>query len=173
MIGAAGAYSLVATGRVTVDLGVGRRLRPLGPVTWTIAAPREIVFDVIASPYLGRTPRALADKLGVWERSSDMVLAAHFTPFPGGVATTVETARFDRPARIDFRVVRGPVPHLRESFVLQEAGEGSSLTWEGELGTDLGAVGAWWGARVARRWERAVCDSLAAVTVEAERRARI
>ncbi len=173
MIGAAGAYSLVARGRVTVDLGIGRRVRPLGPVTWEIAAPREIVFDVISAPYLGRTPRALADKLDVWERSSDMVLAAHFTPFPGGVATTVETVRFDRPARIDFRLVRGPVPHVRESFVLQEAGEGSTLTWEGELGTDLGAVGAWWGDRVARRWERAVRDSLAATTVEAERRASV
>jgi hypothetical protein len=48
-----------------------------------MAAPRELVFDVIAEPYLGQTPRALAGKLRVLERGSDMVLAAHFTPLGG------------------------------------------------------------------------------------------
>src|SRR5437868_3615136 len=105
--GAALGYRLLARGAVTLDLDIGRRVRPLGPETWTIHAPAEVVFDTIASPYLGRTPRALRDKLAVWERSSDMVLAAHFTPTAGGVATTVETVRFDRPSRVDFRLVRG------------------------------------------------------------------
>ena len=73
-------YRVLTSGMVTVDLGVGRRVRALGPVRRQIAAPREVVFDVIAGPYLGRTPRALEDKLEVWERGSDMVLAAHFTP---------------------------------------------------------------------------------------------
>ena len=61
-------------------------VRPLGPQQLEMAAPRELVFDVIAEPYLGRTPRALADKLRVLERGSDMVLAAHFTPVGGGWA---------------------------------------------------------------------------------------
>jgi hypothetical protein len=52
-----------------------------------------VVFDAIAGPYLGPTPRALQDKLEVWERGSDMVLAAHFTPVKCGVTTTVETVR--------------------------------------------------------------------------------
>jgi hypothetical protein len=38
-----------------------------------------------------------------------MVLAAHFTPVKCGVTTTLETVRFERPNRIDFRLVRGPV----------------------------------------------------------------
>jgi hypothetical protein len=130
------------------------------------------VFDVIAGPYVGHTPRALQDKLEVWERGSDMVLAAHFTPVKCGVTTTVETVRFSRPERIDFRVVRGPVPHVIESFVLDAVDEGTSLTWEGELGTDLWAFGAWWGRRVARSWEKAVRSSLDAVVAEAERRNR-
>lgn len=135
-------------------------------------ADREIVFDVIAGPYLGRAPRALEDKLQVWERGSDMVLAAHFTPGKCGVATTVETVRFERPQRIGFRVVRGPVPHVVESFVLDPSEGGSTLTWVGELGTDFWAIGAWWGDRVARSWEKAVRSSLEAVVAEAERRAR-
>jgi Polyketide cyclase / dehydrase and lipid transport len=164
-------YRLLAGGAVTIDLGVGRRVRSLGPLRWHIAAGREIVFDVIADPYLGRTPRALEDKLRVWERGSDMVLAAHFTSVKCGVATTLETVRFERPARIDFRLVRGPVPHVVESFILDIAEEGTRLTWAGELGTDLWAVGSWWGDLVARNWEKAVRSSLQAVVAEAERRA--
>ena len=63
---------------------IGRSVRPLGPVTWQIAAPPDVVFDVVADPYLRRTPRALRDKLDVWERGSDMALAAHFTPTIAG-----------------------------------------------------------------------------------------
>src|SRR3954452_19449252 len=110
------AYRLLASGALTLDLGIGRRNRALGPVSSQIPADREIVFDVIAGPYLDRTPRALEGKLQVWERGTDMVLAAHYTPVKRGVTTTVETVRFTRPQRIDFRLVRGPVPHVVESF---------------------------------------------------------
>ncbi len=84
--------------------------------------------------------------------------------------TTLETVRFEHPDRIDFRVVRGPVPHVRESFVLEETDGGSTLTWEGELGTDYGALGARWGDVVARSWEKAVHSSMKAIIAEAERR---
>ena len=112
-------YRLLASGQLTADTGIGRTTRPLGPITVAMAAPRETVFDVIAAPYLGRTPRALADEIEVIERGSDMVLAAHRTPVGAGiVTTTIETVRFDRPATIDFRLVRGPVPHVVERFTL-------------------------------------------------------
>lgn len=162
-------FRLYTAGAITVDLGVGRTVQPLGPLSWRIAAPREIVFDVVAAPYLGRTPRALEGKLEVWERSDEMVLAAHFTPVKCGVTTTLETVRFERPGRIDFRVVRGPVPHVTESFVLTPVDGGTELTWEGELGTDLWRPGAWWGRRIVRQWERAVRESLEPIRTEAER----
>ena len=101
-----------------------------------------------------------------------MALAAHFTRTPLGRATTVETVRFERPGRIDFRLVRGPVPHVVESFVLDAADGGTRLTWDGELGTDFWALGSRWGDLVARAWEKAVDASLRAVTTEAERRAQ-
>src|SRR5579872_5233730 len=91
VVGARRAYRLYASGAVTIDSGVGRRVRELGPVTWEIAADRETVFDVIASPYLGKTPRSLQAHLDVWERGTDMVLAAHHTQVKCGVTTTVET----------------------------------------------------------------------------------
>lgn len=165
------AYRLLASGAVTIDVGVGRRVRSLGPLSWHIAASRETLFDVIAGPYLARTPRALANKLQVWERGSDMVLAAHLTPVKCGVTTTLETVRFERLERIDFRVVRGPVPHVLESFVLNAGEGGTTLTWEGELGTDFWFLGSWWGNLVARSWEKAVRSSLKAIVAEAERRA--
>ena len=106
-------YVGLVTGACPLDLGVGRRARPLGPQHLEVAAPREVVFDLIAEPYLGRASRALADKVRVLERGSDMVLTAHFTPLGGRlglVAQTVETVRFTRPERVEFRLVRGPVP---------------------------------------------------------------
>ncbi len=173
LVGAfAALYVLVVRGNLTLDLGLGRRHRALGPLTWQITAPRELVFDVISGPYLGRTPRALGEKLSVWERGTDMALAAHFTPVAAGLtATTLETVRFERPERIAFRLVRGPVPHLAESFVLTDVEGGTELTWSGELGTDFWGAGAWWGRRVARAWDAAVRASLDGVKAEAERRA--
>jgi hypothetical protein len=172
LLGARRLRRLIASGALTIDTGVGRTVQPLGPVGFEISSPRDVVFDVIAAPYLRRTPRALEDKLAVWERGSDMVLAAHFTPVGSGVTTTVETVRFLRPDRIEFRVVRGPVPHLAEAFELSEFEGGTRLTWSGELGTDFWGIGAAWGKLVARHWEHAVRESLAAVAAEAERRSR-
>lgn len=171
---AAGAvYIMVVRGALTVDLGVGRRTRALGPLHASIAARPDVVFDVIAGPYLGRTPKAMESKLRVLERGADLVLAAHYTPLPVGlIATTVETVRFERPHRIDFRLVRGPVPHVVETFDLRSVGDGTEFVYSGELGTDLWGAGSWWGDRVAARWERAVEQSIASVKAESERRSR-
>ena len=169
--GVAGLWALLAQGKITVDLGLGRTSRPLGPLAIEIEAPREVVFDVVAAPYLGRTPRALGSKLQVLERGQDMVLAAHFTPIGRLVGTTVETVRFERPGVIHFRLVRGPVPHVVEQFRLEETPAGTVLNYEGELAADLWALGRWWGGGVARRWEAAVEATLAGVKAEAERRA--
>lgn len=163
-------YVLAARGALTLDVGWGRHVRRLGPTVTSMRAPPEVVFGVIAAPYLRRTPRAMADSLRVLERGTDMVLAAHDTPIGRlGAATTVETVRFTPPTRIDFRLLRGPVPHVLETFELRAVDEGTELEYRGELGTDLWVLGRWWGRRVAARWEHAVADSLQAVRAEAER----
>ncbi len=168
-----GAYLGLVTGAMPLDLGVGRRTRPLGPLTVDVEAPREVVFEVIAAPYAERAPRALREKVEVLQRGDDMVLAAHRTPIRGRlVATTVETVRFTRPERVDFRLVRGPVPHVVERFVLSESAAGTRLDYDGELGTDLWTLGQRWGELVADRWERVVAESFETIKTEAERRAR-
>ena len=62
------------------------------------------------------------------------------------------------------------MPHLVESFLLTPRDSGTELRWQGELGTDLGAIGEWWGERVARAWTRAVQQALRDLAAEAERR---
>jgi hypothetical protein len=164
-------YALLVRGALTLDLRIGRSLQPLGPITVRIAAPRPVVFDVIAAPYVERSLHALEQKLRVLERGRDMVLAEHFTPVGPLVATTLETVRFERPTSVHFRLARGPVPHVVERFELRELEGATELVYEGELGTDLWALGRLWGRRVARRWEDAVRSSLATVKAESERRA--
>jgi hypothetical protein len=167
-------YRLVVQGQLTLDTGVGRRLRPLGPLTVAIAAPREIVFDVIAGPYLARTPRALGAEIEVIERGTDMVLAAHRTPVGSGlVTTTVETVRFNRPVSVDFRLLRGPVPHVVEQFTLYEDDGNTRFEYTGELGTDFWAAGELWGRQVASKWEATVRSSVERIRAEAERRASL
>jgi hypothetical protein len=114
----------------------------------------------------------MRSKLDVLERGSDMVLAAHQTHAGGLTATTVETVRFERPHRISFHLLRGPVPHVLEQFELRPNDGGTELTYSGELGTDLWRLGQRWGDRVARTWEYAVERSLHDTCAEAERRAR-
>lgn len=172
-VSAAAGYVGLVTAAFPVDLGIGRRHRRLDPLAVTIQAPRDTVFAILAAPYLGRQTRALAEKIQVLERGTDMVLAAHRTPIRGRlVATTVETVRFTRPDRIDFRLVRGPVPEVTETFHLKDQGSTTRLEYEGLLGTDLWALGTWWGAQVANRWHQVVQDTFTAVKTEAERRAR-
>ena len=168
-----GGAALVARAGLALDIGVGRRVRPLGPIALDIEAPPDVVFDVIAAPYLGRTPRAMRGKLEVIDRGADLVLAAHFTRVaPGLTVTTVETVRFERPHRISFRLIKGPVPHVLESYELRPSETGTAFEYRGELGTDLWALGAAWGGVVAPSWERTVATTLESVRTEAERRGR-
>jgi hypothetical protein len=164
-------YRLLTSGAITIDLGVGRVTQPLGPLAVRIGAPRDVVFEVIAAPYLRQAPRALESKLHVLERSSEMVLAEHYTQVRCGAVTTVETVRFEPPSRIHFRLVRGPVRYVVEQFELHEAGEETELEYRGDLGTDLWRLGRWWGGRVAKQWNRAVRASLDEIKSAAEARA--
>jgi len=168
------AYRRLVAGDLVIDLSIGRSIRPLGPIDARIEAPRDLVFDVIAAPYLASPPSSLAEKIRVLERSDEMVLAAHRTPVRAGlVATTVETVRFEHPCAVHFRLLRGPVPHVIERFELTEDEDATRLHYEGELGADLWALGRLWGDLVASRWEEAVRGSLGEVTRIAQERAAL
>lgn len=168
--GAAGLYLGAVTGALTVDLGVGRRTRPLGPITLTIDAPRERVFAAAAAPYAERQTRAMGEKVQILERAADMLLAAHRTPIGGRLtAVTVETVVLNPPEEIRFRLLRGPVPQVEETFAFVEANGTTTLIYTGVLGTDLWGLGQWWGNLVAGTWENTVRASLAQIKIQAER----
>lgn len=159
-------------GVATLDLRLGRSIHALGPIVVRIEAPRELVFEQLSAPYLGRTPSGLREKLEVLERGSDMVLAAHRTKLRWFTSTTVETVRFTPPERIDFRHVRGPAPYVVESFLLREVDGGTQLEYTGDLGLDLWWLGRLWGRRsVVPVWNRVVKGSLSEVKAAAESRA--
>ena len=169
---AAAGYVGLVTGRLTLDLGIGRRTRRLGPLEVDIAAPPALAFEVAAAPYAERRPRAMREKVEILERTEHMVLAAHRTPIGGGlIAITVETVTLDPPHRMGFRLLRGPVPYVVETFTFAESDSGTRLRYDGDLGTDLGALGESWGRIVARTWVATVQRSLDDIKTEAERRA--
>jgi hypothetical protein len=101
-----------------------------------------------------------------------MVLAAHHTRTRWFTTTTVETVRFERPTLVTFRLLRGPVPHVLETFALAPIETGTSFEYRGELGTDFWAIGSSWGNVVADKWELTVRESLDSIRTEAERRSR-
>jgi len=160
-------------GRLTIDLGWGRTLHPLGPIELTIDAPRAVVFDVVASPYLGRTPRELRGQVEVLERGTDLVVAAHHTRLSLLTSTTVESVRFEAPERISFRLLRGVAPSVMEEFTFDESGHRTVMRYQGELAMDF-----WIPGRLAGRflvkptWERVVRRHLDDVKTSAEERAR-
>jgi hypothetical protein len=157
----------LATGAVAVDTGIGRRTCPLGPRIVLIDAPRTLVFDLLAQPY---RPGTAVTGIRVLERDGDMVLAAHTTTLKSGLkTTTIETVRLDRPERIDFHTVRGPVPVVVESFQLSDHDGRTRLLYAGRIGTDLWRPGQWWGRAVAKRWEDVVAGHLARIRDQAER----
>jgi hypothetical protein len=92
--------TLMSSGRLTLDVGWGRRLRPLGPLFVRIGAPRETVFELIALPYLSANPPAkLRRKIEVLERGTDMVVAAHRTKRRVPAGDAFGSAHRVRPAR--------------------------------------------------------------------------
>jgi hypothetical protein len=79
------------------------------------------------------------------------------------MVATVETVRFERPAAVHFRLVRGPVPHVVERFELTEDGEdtrSSTTRASSEPTSGPWASGGetWWlgdgTKRCGRRWPR-------------------
>jgi hypothetical protein len=169
---AGGLLWLMMRGKLTLDLGWGRSFHTVGPLTARIEAPRPLVFQQIAGPYLGRTPKEARQHLEVWERSSDMVLARHFSKVGFYTAETVETVRFEEPERVLFRHVRGPVPYVTEEFVLREDGDATLFSYTGELGIDFWFLGRIAGQRwVVPEWERQVRPHIDQLKERAEARA--
>lgn len=170
LVGAGGLFLLMAMGRLSLDLGWGRSLHPLGPITMQIAAPRDLVFEIINAPYAGR---ALSGSgIEVIAQGDRLVVAAHYTKVHFYTARTIEVIEFDPPGRVSFRHLGGPVPHAEEQFALSEAESGTQLEYSGEVGIDFFVFGRVAARRWVRpQWERTVREHLEDLKARAEQRA--
>jgi hypothetical protein len=166
----AGGFLALAMGRVHVDLGWGRSLHQLGPMRMRIAAPRELVYEVLSAPYLGRAGSPAVD---VVARGDSLVVASHRTKVHFYEARTVEAIDLEPPARIGFRLLTGPVPYAVEEFRLEDEDGETELRYDGELGVDFFALGRIAGRRwVVPQWNRAVAEHLETAKAQAEQRAQ-
>jgi Polyketide cyclase / dehydrase and lipid transport len=168
--GVAGGFLLLAMGRLHLDLGWGRSIHELGPIEIRVAAPRDLVFEMLREPYLGHTPRASG--IEVLARGEDLAVAVHHTKVHFYTARTVEVLEFDPPARVGFRHLTGPVPHAVEEFTLEGGGGSTRIRYSGEIGIDYFILGRIAGRRwVPPQWERTVRAHLEDVKERAELRA--
>lgn len=138
----AGLFLLLAMGRLSLDLGWGRSFHQLGPLTFRIAAPRDLVFEMIRAPYSGRASGGSA--IEVLASGEDLAVAAHYSKVHFYTSRTVEVIEFEPPERIGFRHLAGPVPHAVEQFTLTESDGVTELEYGGEVGIDffiLGQIG--------------------------------
>lgn len=165
----AAGFLALAMGRMHLDLGWGRSIHPLGPLRIRIEAPRELVYEILSAPYLGRSR---SDSIELLARGDSVVVAAHLTKVHFYEARTVEAIELEPPGRMGFRHLTGPVPYAVEEFRLEADGEATELYYGGELGIDY----FWLGRIAARRWvvpqwNRAVEGHLEEAKSQAEQRA--
>jgi hypothetical protein len=149
----ASGFLLLAMGRLHLDLGWGRSLHELGPISVRIEAPRELVFGILGAPYLGRASGG--SEIELIARDGSLAVAAHYTRVHFYTARTVEVIELDVPGRIGFRHLTGPVPHAVEWFELTRANGATELHYGGELGIDF----SWLGRIAGRRWVRPQWES--------------
>jgi hypothetical protein len=166
---ATASFLALATGRMHLDLGLGRSFHELGPITATIRAPRELVFEMIAAPYLGR---ASVEGIEVLAHSEHLAVARHHTRVHFYTAQTTEVVDLTPPTRVGFRQLCGPVAHALEEFVLEESDGATELRYSGELGIDFYILGRIAGRHWVRpQWERVVAAHLEDLKERAEARA--
>jgi hypothetical protein len=166
----AGSFLALAMGRLHLDLGWGRSVHRLGPIRMRIEAPRELVYEILSAPYVGR---ARSESIDVLARGESLVVASHLTKVHFYEARTVEAIDLEPPARMGFRHLTGPVPYAVEAFRLEQEGEETELDYDGELGIDFFLLGRIAGRRwVVPQWHRAVAEHLDAVKAQAEQRAQ-
>lgn len=168
--GGAGLFLLLAMGRLSLDLGWGRSLHALGPITVRIAAPRDLVLEMISAPYLGRAPGG--PEIDVVARDERLAVATHYSKVHFYTARTVEVVELEPPGRVAFRHLLGPVPHALEEFSLREDEGATELTYAGEIGIDFFLLGRLAGRHWVRpQWERVVREHLDDLKARAEERA--
>lgn len=121
----------VARGRISVTVPWGRRDVPLRERHVSIAAPRDVVRDVLTSAARGRTPSLESgERTEVVDEQDGMILNRLLTRSKFGLVQAMELVRVTE-ERVAYLHVAGPLPGTSEEFRLEQADGETLLGYRG------------------------------------------
>ena len=98
-----------------------------------IAAPRELVFQMLSAFGKGSLPGAEGESSRVVERDGNVILAEFLSVSGNRTYRTLENVVLYPPERITFEHVEGPLPFSEEEFTLAEREAGTRLAYVGKI----------------------------------------
>lgn len=133
----------------------------LGPQSTVIRAACELCFEVVAAA--GRTLRDVSDTEKIVEFRSS---------YRGREVVTVERVLLERPTRITYEWLKGPLAEVHETISFSYAGGNTTLTYAGWFLPRPGTLGRLTGRLVVKSaFERLVREHLEEAKDIAQRRA--
>ena len=99
-----------------------------------IAAPRQMVFQMLSAIGKGSLPGSQGESSRVLEREGDTIIAEFLTASGKRTYRTVEKVQLYPPERITYRHIEGPLTFAEKEFSLHERGSGTELQYSGEMG---------------------------------------
>lgn len=164
----------IARGRITMELGWGRNRMGLRDRRVEIAAPPELVLDLLREAAGGEVP-GISKREGtdVIEADGGLIVNESLNDSRFGLVRAREAVRFHPDGRVTYRHLSGPLPGTEEEFGVHADDAGTRLTYRGSIPVDFWALGR----LVARllilpEYERLLDRHLEALSKTAELRAR-
>ena len=96
-------------------------------MTLPIAAPRELVFQMLRAMGKGQIPESRDDSARLVSEDGNTLVVEFRTQTGGRTVTTLKEVTFFPPERIIFRHLKGPRSSVWEKFSLQEDGESTMM----------------------------------------------
>jgi hypothetical protein len=164
----------IARGRITMELGWGRSGVALRDRRVRIAAPPEVVLDLLRRAARGYVPGITKrERTEVIEAEGDLIVNESLNDSRFGMVRAREAVRFHPDGRVTYRHLAGPLPGTEEAFEVRPADGGTALTYRGRIPVDFWGLGR----LVARllilpEYERLLDRHLEALAKSAEVRAR-
>lgn len=144
----------------------------LSPQSLYIAAHRELVYQMVTAIGKGKLPgSSMSSKL--ISKNEDTIVAEFYTKVGLVTVTTREEMKLEKPERIRYRWLKGPVKHVREEIVFNETDNGGcELAHSGEFDLKIPLLG-WLVGRlyIKRQFEKIVIDHMVEIKEAAEARA--
>jgi len=103
---------------------------PITDVRVTIAAPRELIFEMAAAVG-GTLPGGPPHASELISRAGDLMVVRYSAPAPFRFVGFVEEVRLTAPTRIDYRVLEGPLDRVEEWLIFDEIAGGTTVTYGG------------------------------------------